>query len=95
MSSEVHKVRTSFAPDLVNFICAYALTDSMLWHITLEKKNLWHIGLFLMVLVRMGIFDSNTRCGQTGKIPLGFLDFAIHMIFEYCMKKNNGLLPRS
>lgn len=88
MSSEVQKVRSSFAPYLVHFIYPYALTDSVLWHVTLEKKKKIYgtFDLFLMVLVRMGIFDSKARCGQVGKIPLGFLHFAIPMIFEYCMK---------
>ena len=43
MTSEVHKVKSSFAPNLVHFIYVYALTDSVLWDITLGKKDLWPI----------------------------------------------------
>lgn len=94
MTSEVHKVRSSFAPHLVHLsMCMLLLT--LCFGMSPWKNNIYGIfDLFLMVLGRMGIFDSNTRCGQTGKIPLGFLHFAIPMIFEYCMK-NNGTLPRS
>lgn len=38
MTLEIHKL-SSFAPDTFCRSCIYALTDSVLWHVSLETKN--------------------------------------------------------
>lgn len=66
-------------------MCMLLLT---LYFGTSPWKNIYGtFDLFLMILVRMSIFYFNAKCGQLGEIPLGFLPFAIAMIFKYCMKK--------
>lgn len=68
MTSKVHEVRRSFAPQLVNltYVC------SVLWYATLDKNTCGTFDLFLIVLVRMGIFYSIKRCGQIRKIPRNY-----------------------
>lgn len=64
-----------------------------MWDATLDKSTCGTFDLFLMVLVRMGVFYSISRCGQIGKIPLSYtLPFPWYLDSEW---KNNGMLPRS
>lgn len=68
MTSKVHEVRGCFAPNLVNL----THIRSVMWDATLDKSTCGTFDLFLMVLVRMGVFYSISRCGQIGKIPLSY-----------------------